>query len=240
LEVGFARREEFRLSRGQPGDRSAGAGRPAAHARVAGGRRGARGHGARGPGHLGPEHGGDAQQQEGDEGKDERDLSGFHAGPPVWQPEENERHACLYRTRVTALSAGASKIRQRDGAASRVGGGIVRTPTEVRARDMRPLALTLLGGFQARLATGQVLTLPTRKTQALLAYLALRPGHPYTRDRLATLLWGDTGDEQARKSLRQAMYVLRKTLPSTEPPSFLVEGQTIALYPPAVEVDAAL
>src|SRR2546428_12692632 len=105
---------------------------------------------------------------------------------------------------------------------------------------MRPLALTLLGGFQARLATGQVLTLPTRKTQALLAYLALRPGHPYTRDRLATLLWGDTGDEQARKSLRQAMYVLRKTLPSTEPPSFLVEGQTIALDPPAVEVDAAL
>src|SRR2546427_532878 len=95
---------------------------------------------------------------------------------------------------------------------------------------MRPLALTLLGGFQARLATGQVLTLPTRKTQALLAYLALRPGHPYTRDRLATLLWGDTGDEQARKSLRQAMYVLRKTLPSTEPPSLLVEGQTIALY----------
>ena len=105
---------------------------------------------------------------------------------------------------------------------------------------MRPLALTLLGGFQARLATGQVLTLPTRKTQALLAYLALRPGHPYTRDRLATLLWGDTGDEQARKSLRQAMYVLRKTLPPTEPPSFLVEGQTIALDPPAVEVDAAL
>jgi len=98
----------------------------------------------------------------------------------------------------------------------------------------------LLGGFQARLATAHTLTLPTKKAQALLAYLALRPGKAYARDRLAALLWGDTADEQARKSLRQAMYVLRKALPPTQPPSLLIEGETIALNPAAVEVDVAV
>src|SRR2546425_947514 len=105
---------------------------------------------------------------------------------------------------------------------------------------MRPFILTLLGGFQARLAAGQALVLPTKKGQALLAYLALRPGKAYARDGLAALLWGDTADKQARKSPRQAMYVLRRALPETQPPSLLLEGETIALDPAAVEVDAAV
>src|SRR6266852_1368354 len=105
---------------------------------------------------------------------------------------------------------------------------------------MRPFTLTLLGGFEARLATGSGLTLPTKKTQALLAYLALRPGQAVSRDRLAALLWGDTADERARKSLRQAMYILRKALPATRPPSLLIEGEKIALNPELVDVDAAV
>jgi hypothetical protein len=32
--------------------------------------------------------------------------------------------------------------------------------------------------------------LPTRKAQALLAYLGLRLGQPHSRDTLAALLWG--------------------------------------------------
>ena len=40
---------------------------------------------------------------------------------------------------------------------------------------MGRLALTLLGGFQARLSTGPVLTLPV-KAQALLVYFAVHPG----------------------------------------------------------------
>ena len=36
------------------------------------------------------------------------------------------------------------------------------------------LELKLLGGFEARLQAGAALVLPTQKTQALLAYLALR------------------------------------------------------------------
>src|SRR5881296_777679 len=105
---------------------------------------------------------------------------------------------------------------------------------------MKPLIVTLLGGFEIRKASGQIITLPTKKTLALLGYLALRPGKAYPRDRLAALLWGDSADEQARKSLRQAMYVLRKALPDTEPPTLLMEGETIALNPETVEVDAAV
>jgi hypothetical protein len=37
---------------------------------------------------------------------------------------------------------------------------------------MARLTLTLLGGFQARLGARPPLTLPTKKLQALLAYLA--------------------------------------------------------------------
>jgi DNA-binding SARP family transcriptional activator len=99
--------------------------------------------------------------------------------------------------------------------------------------------LTVLGGFQARLATGQALSLSSKKTKALLAYLALRPEKACARDHLAGLLWGDTPDEQARKSLRQAVYVLRKVLPSTRPAVVVARGETIALNAEAVDVDAA-
>ncbi|HEV8309663.1 MAG TPA: AAA family ATPase, partial [Methylomirabilota bacterium] len=74
---------------------------------------------------------------------------------------------------------------------------------------MASLQLTLLGGFQARIGSGPALPLPTRKTQALLAYLALPPGRAHPRDKLATLLWGDRPEGPARTSLRQALSALR-------------------------------
>src|SRR5262249_18962303 len=109
-----------------------------------------------------------------------------------------------------------------------------------RSLVMKPLIVTLLGGFEIRGASGQIISLPTKKTLALFGYLALRPGKAYPRDRLAALLWGNSADEQARKSLRQAMYVLRKALPEADVPTLLMEGETIAINPDAVEVDAAV
>jgi DNA-binding SARP family transcriptional activator len=104
---------------------------------------------------------------------------------------------------------------------------------------MARLSLSLLGSFEARLAAGHPLGLPTKKAQALLAYLALPLGQAHPREKLAALLWGDTGDEQARNSLRHTLVVLRKTLPRTRPPALLVEGPTLALNPAAVDVDVA-
>src|SRR5262245_8785699 len=101
---------------------------------------------------------------------------------------------------------------------------------------MAGLSLSLLGGLDVRLPSGAPLRLPSRKTHALLAYLAVRPGQPHSREKLATLLWGDTGEDNARSSLRHALASLRKVLPA-EPPVLVVERQSIAVDPQAVEVD---
>jgi hypothetical protein len=62
---------------------------------------------------------------------------------------------------------------------------------------MGRLTLQLLGGFSIRPGSGPALSLGTKKAQALIAYLAVPPGRAHPRDKLASLLWGDTGDEQA-------------------------------------------
>ena len=49
------------------------------------------------------------------------------------------------------------------------------------------------------------------KTLGLIAYLALEPG-PHRRDELTALLWGDSPEEKARASLRQALTHLRDAL----------------------------
>ena len=99
--------------------------------------------------------------------------------------------------------------------------------------------LTLLGGFQAQLGADAPLALPTRKTQALLAYLALPLGQAHPRDKLATLLWGDMPDAQARGNLRHALSRIRKTLPAGARPGLILDGPTVALDPSVVDVDVA-
>jgi DNA-binding SARP family transcriptional activator len=103
---------------------------------------------------------------------------------------------------------------------------------------MRRVSLRLFGGFQARLEPGRPLTLPTRKAQALLAYLALRPDPAHHRDSLAALLWPDRPDEQARASLRHALYELRKAL-AASPAVLLAEGETVTVDPGLIDLDVA-
>ena len=101
---------------------------------------------------------------------------------------------------------------------------------------MRRLELTLLGGFQARLAPGGVIDLPTRKAQALLAYLALPAGRSHPRDKLAAMLWGDVPETQARASLRKALFWLRQALADTE--ALTADSEAVALKAGAVSIDA--
>jgi DNA-binding SARP family transcriptional activator len=102
------------------------------------------------------------------------------------------------------------------------------------------LRVTLLGGFEARLRSGAVVRLPNRKAQALLAYLGIRPGQGHARDKLAALLWGEKSDDQARGDLRHALVALRRALAGVDPQPLHVQGQTLALYADAVDVDAAI
>lgn len=67
--------------------------------------------------------------------------------------------------------------------------------------------LTLLGGVRLRRAATD-LTPRTRKTRALIAILTTS-STPIPRERLISLLWRDRGEEQARGSLRQALYEIR-------------------------------
>jgi len=93
----------------------------------------------------------------------------------------------------------------------RVGrGGWYREP--LAGSVMASVTLSVFGGFRAWTNSGRALTLPTRKTEALLAYLAIHPGRSYPRDKLTALLWGDRGDDQARHSLRQALSSIRKSV----------------------------
>src|SRR5262249_57504008 len=57
-----------------------------------------------------------------------------------------------------------------------------------RSLVMKPLIVTLLGGFEIRGASGQIISLPTKKTLALFGYLALRPGKAYPPARPAAFL----------------------------------------------------
>jgi len=76
---------------------------------------------------------------------------------------------------------------------------------------MTSLRLELLGDFRL-VAGGGMATVSAKKAQALLAYLAVRPAQLVSRDKIASLLWGSFGPEQARQSLRQMLSTLRREL----------------------------
>ncbi|HEY7203526.1 MAG TPA: AAA family ATPase [Methylomirabilota bacterium] len=103
---------------------------------------------------------------------------------------------------------------------------------------MALLDLTLLGGFGARVGT-RCLVLPSRKARALLAYLAVPTGRAHTRDKLAGLLWGDTAEPQARNSLRQCLFGIRRILVAHHVRALVVDGESVALDHAAVRVDVA-
>ena len=99
------------------------------------------------------------------------------------------------------------------------------------------LCIELLGGFKAHGAPDARIDLANRKTQGLLAYLALPAGKVHSRDRLMGLLWSDRAEPQARNSLRQALAELGRALASAEPFPLLKEHDRIALDAASVEVD---
>ncbi|HEY1386677.1 MAG TPA: BTAD domain-containing putative transcriptional regulator [Dongiaceae bacterium] len=72
--------------------------------------------------------------------------------------------------------------------------------------------LTLFGTFALKLPDGRFADLPGQKDRALLAILALNAGAPHSRERLASLLWSDRGDAQARDSLKHALTRIRQCL----------------------------
>jgi DNA-binding SARP family transcriptional activator len=102
---------------------------------------------------------------------------------------------------------------------------------------MARLYLTVLGGFELR-ADSRTIAVPSKKAQALLAYLALRPGRAHARETLVGLLWGDASEARARHSLRQVIFRLRQAFARARNASLVVRGDTVTLDTAAISVDA--
>ncbi len=102
---------------------------------------------------------------------------------------------------------------------------------------MAGFSLQLLGGVSARLESGASIAFPTKKTKALMSYLAVPPGKSHSRGKLSALLWEDSGEEQARANLRQTLTYLRKALSGLEHEAVATDGDAVALDPAALEID---
>jgi DNA-binding SARP family transcriptional activator/TolB-like protein/Tfp pilus assembly protein PilF len=102
------------------------------------------------------------------------------------------------------------------------------------------LELHLLGRFSAGVEArpGHAIRLASRKSRALLAYLAMQPQFLETRERLADLLWGNRGDKQARQSLRQCLASLRKDIEPAIADLLVLDHDTVALAAGRLNVDA--
>jgi len=90
---------------------------------------------------------------------------------------------------------------------------------------MPDIELTLCGLPTLRIdgAPASASAVPT-KSMALVAFLALESG-PHSREELATLLWGDSPQNKASASLRQALSTLRDVLGER----ILIERSTVSL-----------
>src|ERR1700722_2569042 len=69
--------------------------------------------------------------------------------------------------------------------------------------------INLLGGFTLRIGGAEPVLLSS-KAQALMAFLALQEGRPVRREIVGEMLWPDRGQQQARNSLKQELYMLRR------------------------------
>ena len=99
------------------------------------------------------------------------------------------------------------------------------------------LQLRLLGGFEARLPSGQTVEISGKKTQALMAFLALNAGKKLPREKLADLLWSDRGNTQARSSLRQALGTLRRDLDGIDPEPLIIDADSLGGDASALSID---
>jgi predicted ATPase len=81
-------------------------------------------------------------------------------------------------------------------------------------RWVRPLlSARLLGGFELRWRDQPIRALGSGRLRSLLAYFLLHPGTSHRRAALASLLWPDSDEAQARTNLRKRLLELRRAIP---------------------------
>ncbi|MDI5985428.1 BTAD domain-containing putative transcriptional regulator [Halomonas sp. M4R5S39] len=104
------------------------------------------------------------------------------------------------------------------------------------AGDMNALTLNLLGDLEV-LREGQPLPLPpSKKTRALLAYLALHP-RTFSREHLCDLLWELPDDP--RGSLRWSLSKLRRLADDPERPRIIADRLCVGLDTSDIDLDVS-
>ncbi len=112
-------------------------------------------------------------------------------------------------------------------------------PAGSQWRQRPVLKLNIFGRFWVADALGTEIAVKSRKSRALLAYLALPPGKARSREQIMALLWSDRGDQQARSSLRQALSGLRKELGEERISALRITDEAITLDPARIIVEPA-
>ena len=100
---------------------------------------------------------------------------------------------------------------------------------------MDRLDLALLGPVRVAIGDRSITHFDYDKVPALLAYLMVEADRPHTRDELAALLWPESSEDAARRSLRVALTRLRHTIAdqAAHPPLLLIDRTTIRINPAA-------
>lgn len=112
-----------------------------------------------------------------------------------------------------------------------------RDPADIWTRKLH-LSLNLLGCFQAFESNlGTPLVFPRKKAAALLALLAMPAGQQRSREDIAEMFWGYTGDTGARNSLRQTLLAIRKILPDFR--GLDVTANSLMLLPEYLNIDVS-
>jgi len=99
------------------------------------------------------------------------------------------------------------------------------------------LRFSVLGGFSICNSVQEHISVPNRKACGLLAYLAINKGRSVSRERLAGLLWSDSGEDQARASLRQCLKQLRTLFDRIGFGGLVTERQDITLTENLLDLD---
>ena len=99
---------------------------------------------------------------------------------------------------------------------------------------MPHLSLTLLGGFNAALDGEPLTAFETNKARALLAFLATEAASVHRRAELMVLLWPNSSEKRAARTLSQTLVRLRRALhleSTAEHPFLLISRQDIRFNP---------
>jgi DNA-binding SARP family transcriptional activator len=76
-----------------------------------------------------------------------------------------------------------------------------------------PIRIELLGTMRFTFGQDLVTSVNTNRMRSLLAFLVLHSESMQSREQLASLLWPESTDAQARTNLRQLLHNLRRALP---------------------------